>query len=163
NAGSAAFYGVFGATFRGGCLRPAAGLSAAAVRSGTGIGWRQARSGTGPQPRRARRRGLFPARFTGRRGTFRRRPAVAARGRSGAGDPSTTFFQQIVDDDGRQWFDHDSVPVDASQWRPGDGLLTLMRGAVRPDAPRQAYWWSLGMYVEGGRRVPLPDGASQVR
>ncbi|MFI5266964.1 MAG: glycosyltransferase family 39 protein [Chloroflexota bacterium] len=78
-------------------------------------------------------------------------------------DASTLFFSQLVDDEGKQWFDRDAAPAPASEWRPGDGLL-LLTPAVLPDgAPRQEYWWSIGMYVEGGRRVALVGNGTELR
>jgi len=76
---------------------------------------------------------------------------------------STIVFNQLLDDDGRQWFDRDAVPVEGSEWLPGDGLITLTSAAFASNAPRQEYWWSLGLYQEEGRRVALPDGALQLR
>jgi 4-amino-4-deoxy-L-arabinose transferase-like glycosyltransferase len=76
---------------------------------------------------------------------------------------STIIFSQVLDVDGKQWFDRDAVPVEASAWRPGDTLITLTSAALPPGAPRQEYWWSLGVYEEGGRRVALPNGDLQLR
>ena len=73
------------------------------------------------------------------------------------------LFSQVLDDDGQQWFGRDAVPAEASGWRPGDGLLTLTAASLPPDAPRQEYWWYVGMYEEGGRRIPLTNGESQLR
>ena len=78
-------------------------------------------------------------------------------------DASTLFFSQVVDDASKQWFDHDATPAPASEWQPGDGLLLLTPATVPPAAPRQEYWWSAGMYVEGGRRVTLAGGATELR
>jgi len=78
-------------------------------------------------------------------------------------DPSTMLFTQLVDDAGRQWFDHDGLPLPPADWRVGDELLTVTPAALPPDATRQEYWWNAGMYVEGGRRVPLKAGGSQLR
>lgn len=81
----------------------------------------------------------------------------------GAVDGSTVFFNQVVDDDGRQWFDRDSAPVPAADWRPGDGLLTFTAATLPSSAIRQEYWWSAGMYTGGGRRVLLDGGESDAR
>lgn len=78
-------------------------------------------------------------------------------------DASTLLFNQLVDDDGRQWFDHDGLPAEATDWRPGDALLTLTQATLPTSAQRQEYWWSTGVYVEGGRRVLLTSGDSERR
>ncbi len=76
---------------------------------------------------------------------------------------STLFFSQVVDDAGKQWFGRDATPAAASEWQPGDGLLLLTPAVLAQAAPRQEYWWSVGLYVEGGRRLALPSGASELR
>ncbi|MDE3078167.1 MAG: hypothetical protein KGJ86_22315, partial [Chloroflexota bacterium] len=78
-------------------------------------------------------------------------------------DPTTTIFNQLVDLDGRQWFDLDAVPLPAADWRPGDRIIEFAQAALPRAAPRQAYWWSTGMYVDNGRRVPFADGEVQIR
>jgi 4-amino-4-deoxy-L-arabinose transferase-like glycosyltransferase len=78
-------------------------------------------------------------------------------------DASTLFFSQLVDDAGKQWFDRDAAPAPAADWRSGDGLVLLTPAALPANAPRQEYWWALGAYVEGGRRVPLAGGATELR
>jgi 4-amino-4-deoxy-L-arabinose transferase-like glycosyltransferase len=78
-------------------------------------------------------------------------------------DASTIIFNQLVDDSGKQWFDRDAVPVEAGAWKPGDQLILLTPAAVPADAPLQEYWWSLGLYVEGGRRVFTASGGLDQR
>ncbi|HEX6513071.1 MAG TPA: hypothetical protein VF157_12265 [Chloroflexota bacterium] len=78
-------------------------------------------------------------------------------------DASTLFFSQLLDDGGKQWFDRDAVPVESGAWQPGDTLLTITPAALPAGAPRQEYWWTVGLYVEGGRRVPLTGGDSQLQ
>jgi hypothetical protein len=77
-------------------------------------------------------------------------------------EPTTIFFSQLIDDSGKQWFDDDAVPVAATAWQPGDTLLTYTHARLPADAPLQRYWWTVGMYQEGGRRVPLANGDSQL-
>ncbi len=76
---------------------------------------------------------------------------------------STVLFSQVLDGDGKQWFDLDVMPASAADLRPGDGLITLALAALPADAPRQEYWWWLGAYEEGGRRVSLLDGSTALR
>ncbi|MHB8620659.1 MAG: glycosyltransferase family 39 protein [Chloroflexota bacterium] len=78
-------------------------------------------------------------------------------------DPSTTIFNQVLDDRGKQWFDRDDAPAPARSWRPGDTLIDLVGARLPAGAPRQEYWWSLGAYVQAGRRVPFVSGGTQLR
>ncbi|HLY68051.1 MAG TPA: hypothetical protein VKU60_21105, partial [Chloroflexota bacterium] len=74
---------------------------------------------------------------------------------------NTMFFNQVLDDGGKQWFDSDAVPLPSAQWRPGDRLITLSAASLPADAPLQAYWWFLGVYGDGGRRVALSAGPGE--
>ncbi|MDE3074232.1 MAG: hypothetical protein KGJ86_02285 [Chloroflexota bacterium] len=78
-------------------------------------------------------------------------------------DPTTMIFNQLVDGQGKQWFDLDAVPLAAGEWQAGDRLIDFAQAVLPSDAPRQAYWWSTGMYVDSGRRVPFANGDLQMR
>src|SRR5581483_1146344 len=77
-------------------------------------------------------------------------------------DGSTVFFNQLRDADGKPWFDRDSRPADAARWAPGDSILVLVPAELPAVAPRQAYDWLLGMYQDGGRRIAMAAGASEL-
>ncbi|MBV9119406.1 MAG: hypothetical protein JOZ39_01765, partial [Chloroflexi bacterium] len=76
-------------------------------------------------------------------------------------DPTTVFFNQLLDKGGRQWLDRDATPIEAGEWRPGDVIVSVSDGVLPAGAPRQAYSWFAGMYDHGGRRVAAPDGSLQ--